>query len=82
MKIKVTTWSDEMVSNNDYRGSLEIEVNGEKMFNFQDGEPEDANLGRDFNDCFNIVRAMKLAWQAGKDGEGFDVVEREIDDWE
>ncbi len=80
MKIKQTIFSEKGWKKWNYRSFLQIEIDGEKKFRFSDGEPEDAILDRDFNDVYNIILAMKEAYQAGKDGEEFEVEEVEIDD--
>ncbi|HRW21691.1 MAG TPA: hypothetical protein P5509_06945 [Bacteroidales bacterium] len=41
----------------------------------EDGEPEDANLGRDFSDEFAIGELMQLAYEVGKRGEEFELTE-------
>ncbi len=82
MKILTTTGSNKFAEKNDYRGFLKIDIDGKTVFEFLDGEPEDANLGRDFNDCFRITSAMQKAYEAGKAGEEFLLERREIDDFE
>lgn len=74
MKIKVITEERKR----DYRHSLTIEIDGKQKFYASDGEPEDATLMRDFNDCYVIVDLMKLAYEAGKCGEEFVVENEEI----
>ncbi|MDQ0174413.1 hypothetical protein [Bacillus chungangensis] len=59
------------IDEDEMREALTIQVNGKTLFNVFDGEPEDRLLMRDFNDCYNIVDLMRLAYQAGRDGEGF-----------
>lgn len=54
MKVIVKTSSDKFQEKYDYRSLLKIEVDGKEKMNFLDGEPEDANLSRDFNDCYSI----------------------------
>jgi len=81
MKIKQTTSSDKFSEDNDYRNFLHIEINGEKKFHFLDGEPEDNNLSRDFSDCYDIVSALKLAFEAGKNGETLEVEQVKSDDF-
>jgi len=68
MKIKQTTgtWDD-------YRNHLKIEIDGKTVFQASDGEPEDATLGRDFNDCYSVVDLMERAYEAGKNGESFEI---------
>ncbi len=45
MKLTVRT------SVKDYRYTLTIDIDGREAFRVSDGEPEDATLNRDFNDC-------------------------------
>ena len=80
MKIKQTVFSEKGWKKWNYRGFLQIEIDGKKEFRFLDGEPEDAILDRDFNDAYKIISAMKKAYQAGKDGEEFKIEEIEVDD--
>ena len=82
MNIKVTTLSEEGEKDFDYRSFLQIDIDGKVMFRFLDGEPEDANLGRDFNDVYYITKAIKLAHRAGLHGEDLDIVSIEVDDLE
>jgi len=84
MKITERSLTDEQMEQNDYRGGYEIDVkfdNKEKpvKFSFWDGEPEDANMGRDFSDVFSIVEAITRAYEAGKAGETLEMSEEEID---
>lgn len=79
MKVKVITLSEKGIADFDYRQLLLIEVDGKKELQFCDGEPEDASLGRDFNDCFSIHKLMKKAYEAGKAGEEFELEEVEVD---
>ena len=71
MIVKEISRSEEELAEYDYRDSLEILVDGISKFNVSDGEPEDANLSRDFSDCHSITNLMKLAYEAGKRGEEF-----------
>lgn len=41
------------------------------------GEPEDANLNRDFKDVYKIPEMLRAAYEAGKRGEGFILEEKE-----
>ena len=47
---------------------------------FSDGEPEDANLSRDFSDVHSIPMLLKRAHAAGERGEIFEVEEIESDE--
>ncbi|WP_186648930.1 hypothetical protein [Fluviispira vulneris] len=64
----------------DGRIFLEIEVDGETMFYVRDGEAEDNNLYRNFNDCFSVTELMELAYDAGKNGEEFVLIKEEIEE--
>jgi hypothetical protein len=76
MKVTVITseWGDEC------RHGLAIKVDGEKKFEVSDGEPEDSNLCRDFNDCYLIPGLMQMAYEAGKRGESLEIERTEEDD--
>lgn len=80
MKITQETSSDSLLESMDFRNYLSIKIDGKPAARFLDGEPEDANLSRDFNDCYSIVNLMKMAFDAGKAGETFEVEKVEVDD--
>jgi len=82
MKVIETISSDKFSEEHDYRSLLRIQIENGRKMEFYDGELEDANLSRDFNDCYLIIDFMKLAYEAGKNGEEFIIETKEIDDWE
>lgn len=48
-------------------------IDGEKKYNVWDSDsPEDNNIGRNFSDSVEVVKLMKLAYEAGKNGEEFN----------
>ena len=71
MKIEIIHDADE--KNYGERESLEISVNGKERIAVYNPEPEDASLCRDLSFAFQIVPLMREAWEAGKNGEPFDV---------
>jgi len=73
MKIRVFKSEDP----EDWRRSLTIEIDGDRVFSVSDGEPEDTNLGRNFRDCYKVVDLLKLAWLAGKAGQSFSAETKE-----
>lgn len=74
--MKITTTNAMPSSENDYSGSFTITVDGKEVIYARDGgEPEDNSLGRDLNFVFNIVGLMKRAYEAGKAGEEFELIE-------
>ena len=80
MEVKVLSCSESQLEDRDYRDVLEIYVNGKLEFNVGDGEPEDSNLARDFNDCWGIPGLMKVAYEAGKNGEEFTMIHGDIEE--
>lgn len=80
MKIKVLSLTEEAIEERDYRDVFAIEIDDKRQFKVQDGEPEDGNLGRDFNDCFKIPELMRMAYEAGKNGEKFEIVNEEVEE--
>jgi len=77
-KLKITTGSEEFQETYDYQNFLKIEFANVK-FEFLDGEPEDANLSRDFNDCYSIEDAIMKAYALGKANEPIKIERVEID---
>ena len=41
---------------------------------FGAGEPEDMNLARDLSDALSIPDVIKMAYEAGKNGEEFEII--------
>lgn len=79
MLIHEVKLSEQELEENDYRNRLEIHVSfdspsvSSETLVFNDGEPEDATLNRDFNDCYSIVKLLKLAYEAGLRGEKLNI---------
>jgi len=69
MIVTIVERTDEQLADYDYRDAFQINIDGQKKFFVSDGEPEDANLGRDFSDVYKIGELMTLAYEAGKRGE-------------
>lgn len=82
MKVKETRGSEKFQEKYDYRNMLKIEVDGKQVMRFLDGEPEDANLSRDFNDAYGIVDLLEKAYDAGYKREGFKVERIEVDEFD
>jgi len=80
MKIEMLSLTEEAVEKRDYCNILVIKIDGKKEFSVYDGEPEDANLYRNFNDCWKITDLMKKAYQAGVNGEPFEVTDKLVDE--
>ena len=82
MKVKVISWTDEERKNRDYRDIYIIEIDGKNVFEVGDGEPEDSNLSRDFNDVFGIPKMLEEAFNAGKrSGEKLEIEYEEVDEY-
>jgi hypothetical protein len=68
MEIITTSETDEESFTSSVK--IELKTNDKNMIlSFYDGEPEDNNLGRNFNDVYLISEALQLAYEAGKRGE-------------
>ena len=80
MEVKVLKCSEKQLEDRDYRDILEIYINGKRVFSVGDGEPEDSNLSRDFNDCWKVTDLMRQAYDAGKNGEEFMLSYGDIED--
>jgi hypothetical protein len=78
MIVEVKVPSDELEEEMDYRSFLVIFMDGKRFFDVSDGEPEDANLSRNFSGCYGIVNMMKSAYDAGKNGEEFTITQTEV----
>ena len=49
--------------------SMEISINGKRVFNLGEGEPEDMTFNRDLNNTLHIPDLIREAYLAGKDGK-------------
>ena len=74
MKIEIMSESEKFREKSDFRSFYGIKVNGKQECFFIDGEPEDANLMRDFNDVLSIPDLMKKAYEAGKNREDLEMI--------
>ena len=80
MKIEVINRSEKEVEACDYHAAIQIIINGKTVLNVSDGEPEDANLSRDFSDVYSVPGLLEAAYKAGKDGESFELTEVDSDE--
>lgn len=76
--MKVTTFYDDG-ENNDYRDHFYLVAKNDKdeskRFSIGAGEPEDMFVFRDLNDVLDVPKLMQMAYEAGKNGEDFELVE-------
>ena len=80
MKITITTLSDKGVKAYDYRSFYQLDIESSTIrLKFFDGEPEDANLRRDFRDVYHIIDALRIAHAAGRRGEKIEIERIEVD---
>jgi hypothetical protein len=73
MKIVTRKRNEEELEMFDYRDFYEISIDEKISFFIQEGEPEDATLGRNMNDCYKIPELLKKAYEAGMRKEGFSI---------
>jgi hypothetical protein len=57
----------------DDRSGIEIIINGEMVFDVFEDEPEDMKMCRTLKDCLKAPDLLRLAYEAGKNGEDFEV---------
>lgn len=81
MKVIERSLTDEAAEKR-YGNILEIEIDGNSVFSVWDGEPEDANLSRDFADCFYVITLIQRAFDAGKNGETLEILYEKVDEIE
>ena len=81
MKVVIKTLTEKAKDQRDYCDDLEISIDGKRVFSVCDGEPEDNNLMRNFNDCYFIDRIIKQAHEAGKHGEALEIEEIKLDEF-
>ena len=72
MLVEVYRRNEEELEENEDRDAMSIVIDGEKFFDVHDGEPEDNNLCRNFNDCLRIPALMLAAYEVGKRGGSFE----------
>ena len=81
MKVVIQTLTKEAIEDRDYRDAIEILIDSKKVFSVGDGEKEDNNLSRNFNDCYFIDNIIKQAYKAGKNGEDLEIEEIKLDEF-
>ena len=64
----------------DYRSAVSLNLEGTNEISFMDGEPEDANLSRDFSDVYQIAEMIEYANHLGLYGVKI-ITETEDVDW-
>ena len=82
--MKITTTKYSRIEFADYREIYRFDVNiktknGKSSVSFGNGEPEDMTLNRDLNCAYSIPDMVKLAYEAGKNGEEL-IIEELISD--
>ena len=75
MIVQMITLTDKELKCSDNLERLRIKVDGKVKFDVRDGHPTNANMCRDFHDCFAIGHLMQLAYNAGVNGEDFTLEE-------
>lgn len=63
-----------------YREGILIKINDKSAVRFLDGEPEDATLARDYSGVYRITELMEQAYNAGANGESFELEVVETND--
>lgn len=80
MIVKEISLSEDTLEKNDYQDMYEIEVNGDTICHFSDGEPEDNTISRNFNDIYNIKKLIQMAFDAGRTGEILEFISEDYEE--
>jgi len=81
MKVIERTYTEEVLIERDFQGdAIEIEIDGKIEIIIREGEPEDMTLSRDLSDVHTITRLLKMAYEAGRNGEEFTYQAAELID--
>lgn len=81
MKIIERSFTKEKLEERDYSDFYSLTVNDKETIFARDyGEPEDNSLKRDLNFVYRIVGLMRMAYEAGKSGEEFEVTKELVDE--
>lgn len=75
--MKVLTRVFHLEDEYDSRSGFQLIINGQKWLEFLEGEPEDANLSRDFSDVYKIPEVLTEV-----SGEQVMIDREEIYTWE
>lgn len=79
MKVTILYTGVEIWDYNNILGIIALSKTEEAHLRFEDGEIEDNNMSRNFSDIFLIKDLIKIAYNAGKNGEELEIIEKEID---
>lgn len=77
--------TEDFLKEDELRRAFKITVKTEKdkkQLSFMEGEPEDANLGRNFADIVDIDNLVKMAYEAGKNGESLEIDHKNYDSFD
>ncbi len=79
MEITIITLSDIGLEACDWQGTYAIKFDGKTVFSVVDGEPEDNNISRNFNDVYSIPTLLKQMYKLGKSGERVTIKTIQVD---
>ena len=79
MEVTIITLSDEGLESRDWRDAYAIKFDGKTVFSVGDGEPEDNNISRNFNDVYSIPTLLKQMYKLGKSGERVTIKTIQVD---
>jgi hypothetical protein len=66
MKVRSVVWEEPEMG-------IMILIDGKKAFDVFEDEPEDMKFYRTLQDCLKVPDLLRLAYEAGKNGEGFEL---------
>ena len=79
--IKVFQLSEEGLEENNYKDKIVITINDREVFEVHDSEdPEDNNMGRNFNGCLGIPELLENAYKCKSDD--YKMTYHTFDSWD
>ena len=81
MQVTIISLTEKGLEQREDRDIYVIEIDGKKVFEVYDGEPEDATLSRDFNDVIKIPELMKMAHLEGAMEDALEIEYKQVDEY-
>ncbi len=81
MIITQISLTEKAVAERDYCNIYVIEIDGKTVFSVSDGDPEDNNLSRNFNDVYGLLNLLIRVHEAGTKGEKLIIEQKEVEEY-
>ncbi len=78
MKVEVSSLPNRELRDYDDKDVVEVRVDDSLIWQVYDDDPKLANLNHSFKDCRRVDALMRLAFDAGKRGEKFELIKEQV----